>query len=181
MARIQPLDLDQADPTTRQTLDDVKRKLGTVPNLIATLAHSPTALHGYLGFADAATRGRLSAGQREIVALAVAQANSCAYCLAAHTFIGKNAGLDDGQVQAARRAEGGSAADAALARFAAAVVEQRGLIGDDQISALTSAGFDQSVVIEVVALVALNTLTNYVNHAADTDIDFPRVDLAAAA
>lgn len=181
MARINPINTTQTDDSTRQTLDGVKRKLGVVPNLIATLAHSPTALHGYLGFSDAASKGRLSAAQREIVALAVAQANGCAYCLAAHTYIGKGAGLDAKQIAAARQASGGEPQDAALASFAKTVVNKRGLVDDQDVAALKSAGWDDAVVIEVVALVALNTLTNYINHVADTEVDFPAVDLAIAA
>lgn len=181
MARIQPLNIEQADDTTKASLDTVKRKLGVVPNLLRTLALSPTALQGYLGFSDAATKGQLNAGQREIVALAVAQNNECGYCLAAHTLIGKNAGLNEDQVQSARAGRGVNETDTALARFASQVTESRGLVSDAQIAELKSAGFDDGVVIEVVALVALNTLTNYVNHVADTEIDFPAVDAAVAA
>lgn len=180
MSRINPLSIDQADVQTVATLKAVKAKLGVLPNLIATLAHAPAALHGYLGFSEAASKGRLSAAQREIVALAVAQANRCGYCLAAHSAIGRQAGLSQLDIDAARSG-GGAPAEQALARVATQLTEQRGRLTDEQRAAFHAAGFDAATLIEVVALVALNTLTNYVNHVADTDIDFPRVDLELAA
>lgn len=180
MSRIKPIAIDQADTQTAATLKAVKAKLGVLPNLIATLAHAPAALNGYLAFSDAASKGRLSAAQREVIALAVAQTNQCAYCLAAHTAIGRQAGLSSEAIHAARSGSG-QPAEQALARVASQLTEQRGWLKVDQRTAFHAAGFDEAVLIEVVALVALNTLTNYVNHVADTDVDFPRVDLELAA
>jgi AhpD family alkylhydroperoxidase len=93
MAQIAPLNLETADAATAATLNAVKAKLGMVPNMFATLAHAPAALNGYLGLSETLGTGRLTAAQREIVALAAGQANRCQYCLSAHTLIGKGAGL----------------------------------------------------------------------------------------
>ena len=104
--RIAPLDPASADPAVAATLAGVKAKLGVVPNLFRTFARSPAALDGYLALSDALAGGRLSAGQREIVALSVGQANRCGYCLAAHTLIGKGAGLSETDIHAARTGTG---------------------------------------------------------------------------
>lgn len=179
--RIAPIDPAQADATTAATFAAVKAKLGVLPNLIRTLAHSPAALNGYLGLSGTVAEGTLSAAQREIVALAVAQANACGYCLSAHTLIGKGAGLSDAAVRAARAGDGLTPADAALAAFARRLTEQRGVVADAELAAFKLAGFDDGAALEVVTLVALNTLTNYVNHLAGTEIDFPKVQLDLAA
>jgi uncharacterized peroxidase-related enzyme len=179
MPRIAPLDPAAAEPQTAKTLEDVKQRLGALPNIYRTLAHSPTALQGYLGFTKAAESGRLDARQREIVALAVAQANGCGYCLSAHTMVGRGAGLDDAAIDRARSASGDGSADDALAGFARRVVEARGWVEDADLQRLLAHGFQNADAIEVVALVAMNTLTNYVNHLADTDVDFPRVSVSA--
>lgn len=179
--RIAPLDPTQAAPATAATLDAVQAKLGMVPNLFRTLARAPATLNGYLALSDALSAGALTAAQREIVALAVAQANTCAYCLAAHSLIGKGAGLSPAQIQAARIADGGAGSEAALALFARRLTEQRGVISDAELAEFRLAGFDDAAALEVVAAVALNTLTNYVNHLAGTAVDFPQVPLAPAA
>lgn len=175
MTRIAPLNPADASPETAATLSAVKAKLGLLPNLIATFAHSPGALNGYLAFSDAVAKSLLDARQREIVALAVGQANECAYCLAAHTAIGKGAGLTPDAIASARRGAGATPGDAALARFARVLTETRGNATDDDYQAFLSAGFSPAQALDVVALVALNTLTNYTNHLAGTVVDFPAV------
>lgn len=93
MPRIAPIDTAHAAADVQATLSAVKAKIGMVPNLFTTFAQSPAVLNGYLGFSDALTHGALTGKQREIISLAVAQANGCHYCLSAHTLMGKGAGL----------------------------------------------------------------------------------------
>ena len=175
MPHITPLTLDAADTATAATLNAVKAKLGMVPNLFATLAHAPAALNAYLGLSETLGGGRLSARQREIVALATGQANSCQYCLSAHTLLGRGAGLKDDEITAARSGQANDALDAAIAGFARALVVDRGRVSADALAGYRRAGLDDGLALEVVANVALNILTNYTNHVADTEIDFPVV------
>lgn len=175
MPHISPLPLAQADAVTAATLKAVHAKLGMLPNLFATLAHAPAALNAYLGMSETLAGGRLSAAQREIVALAAGQANRCQYCLSAHTLIGKGAGLSATDIAAARDGRAAHALDNAIAGFARALVEQRGVVATETMATYRSAGLDDGLILEVIANVALNTLTNYANHVADTTVDFPVV------
>lgn len=169
--------IDAAPEAARPLLRAVEAKLGSVPNLFRTVAHSPAALDGYLSLSGALGKGRLPAATRERIALAVAEANGCGYCLAAHTYLGRNvAKLTDAEIAANRR--GGSTdptADAAV-RFAVSIVERRGHVGADAVEAVRAAGHDDGQILEIVLHVALNTLTNYVNEVAGTVVDFPAVD-----
>ena len=113
--------------------------------------------------------------KREIVALAAGQANRCQYCLSAHTLIGKGAGLSAEAIAAARTGQAANALDDAIAGFARALVEQRGVVSADAMANYRRAGLDDGLILEVIANVALNTLTNYTNHIADTTVDFPVV------
>lgn len=175
MPHIAPLSLDTADAATATTLKAVKAKLGMVPNMFATLAHAPAALNGYLGLSETLGTGRLSAAQREIVALAAGQANTCQYCLSAHSLIGKGAGLSEDAIAAARSGRGSNPLNAAIAGFARALVEERGRVSAEAMAGYRQAGLDDGLILEVVANVALNVLTNYTNHVADTEVDFPVV------
>ncbi|NIB40768.1 carboxymuconolactone decarboxylase family protein [Pseudomaricurvus alkylphenolicus] len=172
MPRISPVNLQTTDPQTRATLEGVKAKIGMVPNLYATFAQSPAVLQAFLGFGEALTGGRLNAAQREIIALAVAQTNECHYCLSAHTLVGKGAGLSSEQMMEARK----KYSNDPLALLARSIVERRGALADEEIKLAKSAGFDDELLVEITAVVTLNLLTNYTNHLADTDIDFPPVD-----
>lgn len=171
-----------APAASQPLLAAVQEKLGVVPNMFRAIASSPAGLEGYLGLAGALGRDSLGARTRERIALAIAEVNQCGYCLAAHAYLGKNlAKLDDAEI--ARNRAGGSTdarADAAV-RFAVRVAHQRGQVTDADVAAVKAAGFDDGAVIEIVLHVALNTLTNYVNLVAGTELDFPRVEALKAA
>lgn len=177
MARISTIKRNEADAQLAIVFDAVKAKIGVVPNLFATFANSPAVLNGYLAFSDALTHGRLSAAQRETLALAIGQANSCQYCLSAHTLLGKGAGLDVAAIKDARQGNATDPITNALAKLAVKIVTQRGVLSDADINEAKDAGVDDGLIIEVIASVALNTLTNYTNHIAATEIDFPVVQL----
>jgi uncharacterized peroxidase-related enzyme len=177
MARIQPLNRNNASVAVAATLDAVKAKIGVVPNLFTTFANAPAALKGYLAFSEALTHGRLTPAQRESLALAIGQANSCQYCLSAHTLLGKGAGLSPTAIREAREGHANDPVTDALIKLAMKIVQQRGVLDDEELAEARSAGVDDGLIVEVIAHVALNTLTNYINHIAATDIDFPVVPL----
>ncbi len=181
MSRINPVTAAAATAETNATLAAVKAKIGMVPNLYATFAQSPAVLNGFLALSDALSKGLLTPRQREIVALATAQANSCHYCLSAHTLLGKGAGLSPDAIRAARQGKADNAPDNAVASFAARLVETRGMVSDADVVSARLAGLDDARIVEVIAHVSLNTLTNFTNNVAQTVIDFPVVDLAIAA
>ena len=181
MPNIQKVDDTNIDPNTKATLDGVKAKLGMVPNLFATFANAPAVLDGYLKFSEALSQGQLSARQRELIALAVGQENQCEYCLSAHTAIGKGAGLSDQDISLARDAKAVDNLDNMIVKFAVEIVKKRGEISANQLEALRSIGVNDTLIVEIIGNVALNLLTNYTNHIAATDIDFPAVGLSNAA
>jgi uncharacterized peroxidase-related enzyme len=181
MTYITPLDPATAEPATAAVLTAIKAKLGIVPNVYATLAKAPTALKGLLQLEQANAGGRLSAAEREIIALAASQANGCQYCLSAHTVLGRNAGLTVEQVHQARAGAGNDARAAAVAGFARALVEHRGNVPVATLDRFKAAGLSEGDLLEIVANVAAMTVTNYVNNVARTEIDFPIVPLQMAA
>jgi uncharacterized peroxidase-related enzyme len=170
-------------PTTDQTpaaslplLDAVKKQLGVVPNLMKLVGNSPAALEGYLSLNTALGKGMIDAKTRERIALAIAEINGCSYCLSAHTYLGKNvAKLDDAEILANRNGNSSDPKAAAAVHFAVRVALERGHVADADISAVKAAGYSNAEIVEIVLHVALNTLTNYVNEVAQTEIDFPQV------
>jgi uncharacterized peroxidase-related enzyme len=182
MPRIDAPTIETAPAASQPQLAAVKKQLGVVPNLFRTIAHSPAALEGYLNLNGALAKGSLDVATRERIALAVAEFNGCGYCLAAHTYIGKNlAKLSDSEIESNRRGRSSDAkADAAVV-FAAKVISARGHVSEADLSAVRAAGLTEADIIEIIAHVALNTLTNYVNEVAGTIVDFPAVSALKAA
>lgn len=174
------MNIPAIDPTTtegktKDLLDGVNEMLGVTPNLFRVTANSPAALEALVGMFGATAHGKLNARTREAIALAVAQANGCDYCLSAHTVLGKGAGLSPEDIDRARDATSNDAKTTAILRFARAVVAERGNVSAAELAAFRQAGGTDGEVIEVIANVVLNVFTNYVNLVADTEIDFPVV------
>lgn len=176
MSRLVTPTVDASPAASKPLLDAVNKQLGVVPNLMKLVGNSPAALEGYLSLSGALGKGKIGAQTGERIALAIAEVNSCDYCLSAHSYLAANvAKLSTDEINANR--EGGSSdakADAAV-RFAVSVARERGHVSDAAVAAVKAAGFDDAEIIELVLHVALNTLTNYVNSVAKTDIDFPVV------
>lgn len=180
MSRIPTVPPSTAEGKVKQVFDVFQSKLGLVPNLVQTFANSPAALEGYAQFSGALSRGHLPARTREQISLAVSQANECEYCLAAHALIGKMVGLSASQIHDSRLGTATDPAQDVLLRFARKVNEQRGQVSDTDVAELRHAGFSDGDVVEVVANVALNVLTNYLNLVAQTELDFPSAPELAA-
>jgi uncharacterized peroxidase-related enzyme len=174
MSRINQIAPETATGRARALLDAVKNKLGLVPNMTRAMANSPAVLDAYLQFSGALSKGTLSARAREQLSRAVAQANGCDYCLAAHSAIGKMVGLTDEQVRDSRLGTAVDAKTDALIRFALEVVEARGRVSEAALAEAREAGLDDGAIAEVVAHVALDVFTNYFNNVAQTDVDFPK-------
>ncbi|MEI9983838.1 MAG: carboxymuconolactone decarboxylase family protein [Aliidongia sp.] len=136
------------------------------------LAQSPAVLQGYLSLSGALSKA-LDLKTRERIALAVAQANGCDYCLSAHSYLGLNlAKISADEIALNRKGGSGDAkADAAI-RFAVKVTEARGKVATADIDAVRAAGFTEPQILEIIGMVAENFLTNLFNNVAETDIDF---------
>ncbi|MBC7281822.1 peroxidase-related enzyme [Hoeflea sp.] len=171
-----PATIDAAPAAAQPLLEAVKKQIGSVPNLFRLTATSPAALEGYLSLNGALAKGALDGATRERIALAVAQVNGCRYCLAAHTYLGKNvANLGDAEIAANRNGHSSDPrADAAVV-FARKVTLDRGAITDADFALVRAAGYSDAEIVEIVAHVALNTLTNYINEVFGTEVDFPAV------
>ncbi|MEL0106836.1 MAG: carboxymuconolactone decarboxylase family protein [Rhodospirillales bacterium] len=176
MTRIQAIDPKNAQGQVKEQLDGVQKSLGLVPNIIATIAQSPAALESYLATGKALSGGKLDAKLREQIALAVAGENTCDYCATAHTVLGKMAGVDEIELVRNLKGESANPQIQAALKFAKTVVEKRGFVTDQELQQVRDAGYDDGEVVEIIAHVAHNIFTNYFNHIAGTEIDFPVVD-----
>jgi len=180
MQRFKSITPETAEGKTKSLLDGVKAKLGITPNIMQTMANSPAALDAYLKFSSTLATGVLSARNREQIALNVGEFNQCGYCLAAHSAIGANLGLTADEIQASRAGQSGDVKTNALMQLSRKIVEKRGFVSDQDLEEFRAVGFGDAEITEVVANVALNIFTNYFNHLAQTDVDFPEVEPLAA-
>ncbi len=175
MSRLQAINPEQATGQAKRMLDGVQSKLGFAPNIMRTMANSPAVLQGYLDFSNALSKGTLLPKFREQIALAVSEINDCQYCLAAHSAIGRSVGLSEEAIEDSRRGESPDTKEATALNFARNVVVNRGWVTDEDVTKLRKVGFTEGDIAELIANIALISFTNYFNHVAETEVDFPAV------
>jgi uncharacterized peroxidase-related enzyme len=177
MTRLKALDPDQATGTTKELFTSIKSNLGVVPNMMRTMGNSASFLDGYLSLSRALGAGSLGARIGELIALTVAEANQCNYCLSAHTYLGFNIfKMDAAALDAAREGNSADSRVNAVLKFARVLLKKGGHVSDQDVATVKAAGITEGEIGEVVGHVALNILTNYLNNTAKTEIDFPVVE-----
>lgn len=181
MARINIVTEESANTEQKALFAAIQSQLGIVPNFLKVFANSPAALQAFLGLHHIANAGSLPLATRERVALALAQQNSCEYCLSAHTAIGRKAGLSGDEIEANRAGSSQDEKAAVAVRFARSLVEHMGEITTAELLEMRNAGYSESDIVEVITHVGMNILTNILGKAGRIDIDFPKVELQLAA
>jgi len=156
----------------------IKNAVGMVPNAYATAgSNSPVALKAVLALDAALREASLTAQQGEIIKLAVSARVGCDYCVAAHTLLGKKAGLSRETILAIRQgAASGDAAIDALAHFARLLVSTTGTVPVEEVDAIKAAGYSDAQIVDTMLAIAGVTFTNLLNRVNDTTIDFPAAD-----
>ena len=181
MSRVPLIDSSNAQPDSSALLQSIHQAFGATPNMFKAVAHSPAALKMMWSAFGALGGGVLPAQLGEKIAVAVADRNQCEYCLAAHTALGRKAGASADEMLQAQAGESADAKTNAALRFALQLVNQRGAVADADVQALRQAGYDDPQIVEIIAHVALNLFTNYVNVALAVPVDFPAVKLRRSA
>jgi len=155
-----------------ELLGKAEKAYGFIQNLLGVLAESPTALKAHLTVGQIFNESSLSPMERQVVLLAASRFNECRYCVAAHSAaaglqkvptqvidaIRNDRPIVDGKLEALRV-------------FTTVVVEKRGWVSDADIAQFRIAGYSQAQVLEVIVGISFETLSNYVNHVADTPLD----------
>ena len=171
------LNSENVPEASQEILAQIHKAFGATPNMFKAVANSPAALKSMWGSFGALGSGTLGAKLGEQIAVAIANRNRCEYCLAAHTVLGKGAGASAEDMAAAQLGMSADPKTAAALRFALKVVSERAQVSEADVAALREAGFTDEHVVEIMAHIALNVFTNYVNVAFNVEVDFPKVAL----
>jgi uncharacterized peroxidase-related enzyme len=180
MANVPLIDRDSASGEVKEQLDQIHAAFGAVPAMFEAVANSPAALKSMWGSFGAFSGGTLGAALGEQIAVAIANRNACEYCLAAHTALGRKAGLSREDLTAAQAGASSDARTAALLAFALKLVDAQGQVTGDDVAAVRAQGWSDEQIVETIAQVSLNLFTNYVNIALAVPVDFPTVPLRRA-
>ena len=157
MARIPSHSLDDVPKGSRDGLEGISKRFGMTPNIYAQMAHAPAVIYGIAALGQAIEEhSTLDRRARETIALAVAAANHCDYCQAAHTMAAKAAGLTEEQTVQVRRGTVDDAGLDTLARVAREAAENTGSVSEPAWQAALDAGWSDT---ELAAAFALSPST----------------------
>ncbi|SDR04654.1 carboxymuconolactone decarboxylase family protein [Pseudoxanthomonas sp. CF125] len=177
MSRVPLINPEDTANERQVLLGQIHSAFGATPNMFRAIANSTAALKSMWGSFGALGNGVVPAKLGEQIAVAIANRNSCDYCLAAHTALGRKAGASSQEMAAAQAGESEDPRTAAALHFVLRVVEDRGQIEDADVQQLRAAGYNDKEIVEILAHVALNLFTNYINVALAVPVDFPGVKL----
>lgn len=179
MPRIAPKSMTDLPLDVMTLLAPIEQVLGMVPNVMRTAAHSAPGISLLAHTFYALEKSTLTPQFRELATIAIAGTHGCTYCKAAHTAIGARCGLTRESMELAARGAAANPRDDAGIHFILSLIHRRGRIDQAEFNAVRSAGYSDAQIIDMVAMVAMHTFTNYLNAVAQTEIDFPIDSMAA--
>jgi uncharacterized peroxidase-related enzyme len=177
MSRLAVPSLQSATGATAEIYAQIKKAIGNVPNTFAAIgAHAPAALKAVLAADAVLASGTLTKRDQETIKLVISEVAGCDYCVAAHSLLGKLAGLQPDEIRKIRDgALTGDAKHDALVRFVRTLADTSGTVSDHDFAAIKAAGYTDAQLVEISLAFATTVFTNIFNRINDTDIDFPAV------
>lgn len=180
MARTAALKPEHVPAESKSTLDAFTKNIGFTPNMMAAFAQSPIAFNSWATLLGSLSKA-LDVKTRDSIGLAVSEVNGCNYCLTVHSFTAEHmAKLSADDIILARKGHANDPKRDAAVHFARKVIETRGHVSEADLNAVREVGYSDANIIEIVALVAMYSLTNFFNNVFDHDKDFPAVAPAGA-
>ena len=177
MKAIKAIEIENAPDAAKASLDMVAKKLGRVPAMYRVMSNSPAVLDSYVKFNGALSTGSLGNKMAELIALSTAESNGCAYCLSAHTYLGKMVGLSEADIDKGRDFVSDDPKIQQGLSFAKKLLEYPREISNADVEPLRQAGYSDGQILEIIANVIRNMFTNYINIVSETEVDWPVVVL----
>jgi len=173
MKTLNPISINEANENSRIILESINKKIGMIPNLYAAMGASDKLLGGFLAFQETIKSGEFTNKEYEGIALATSQVNECNYCLSAHTTLGKMNGFSEEETLNIRTNTIADSKLNALVSLASEISASKGHPTQESIDTFFNEGYSKAAFAELIAVIALTTITNYVFHSGGFEIDFP--------
>lgn len=154
--------LQSAPAASRPSLEALQGAFGMIPNIAGAMSTSPVLIGSLVGLFQKVHGGSFSEDQIQVLLLTNAVTNRSAWAVAFHSYLALQQGVDPAEVEAIRA--GRAPRDprhAALSALARTLIDKRGRLDEQDRARFLSAGFAPALLLEVIAVVAASTITNY--------------------
>ncbi|HWB99381.1 MAG TPA: hypothetical protein VG672_21880 [Bryobacteraceae bacterium] len=164
--------LESAPEHSKQSLEILQGVFGTIPNIAGVMSASPVLIGSLVALFQKVHGGRFAEDQIQVLLLTNAVTNTCPWAVAFHSALALKSGVAPAEVQAIRdRQTPNDPKNAALSTLARTLIEKRGRLDDREISRFLQAGFEEAHLLEVIAVVAASTITNYTGNVAKPPVE----------
>jgi alkylhydroperoxidase family enzyme len=164
--------LNTVPENSKPALQQLHQAFGVIPNLVGAIANSPKLINALVGIFQEVHSSSLTEAENQIVLLTDAVTNSSSYAVAFHTALAQQQGITAGDTAAIReRRLPQDKRFAALSALARTLIQKRGHLTGPELQSFLGAGFTQEQVLEVIAIVAASTITNYAGTIADPPLE----------
>ena len=174
MKTLNSVDLNEVNDTSKQILLSIKDSIGMIPNLYTAMGTSDKLLSGFLEFTNTLKSGEFTQKEYEVIALATSQANQCNYCISAHTTLAKMNGFTADETLGIRYKSISDTKLNALTSLAYEMSSAKGHPADVTVQNFLEAGYNKAAFAELIGIMALTIITNYIYHNGGFGIDFPK-------
>lgn len=166
------LNINTAPEKSRPALQALQGAFGMIPNMAGAMAASPVLIDSLVGLFGKVHGGSFTEAQIQTLLLTNAVTNGASWAVAFHTGLALKEGLDPADVQAIReRRVPKDATSAALSTFARTLIEKRGRVDASDVDAFVATGFSKELALEVIAVVAASTITNYTSSVTKPPVE----------
>ncbi|GAB5469191.1 MAG: carboxymuconolactone decarboxylase family protein [Rhodospirillales bacterium] len=172
--RIPPYEIGSGIARSDAALEAISKMFGGyVPNLHRVLARSPAMIEAFEAMRRLLQGTKISALERELVAIEVSRRSGCDYCMTAHTYFADRMKLERDDL---RRAEAGKplTSDSRLAlvqRATQRLLDRKGRLSDAELAEFKAAGLGEDELIEIIGIIGWYVMSTYTNNLAQTEID----------
>jgi alkylhydroperoxidase family enzyme len=164
--------IDSAPDESKPALRDLQAAFGMIPNIAGVMATSPVLINSLVGLFGRVHGGSFTEAQIQTLLLTNAVTNASTWAVAFHTALALKEGLDPADVEAIR--SGRSPSDSkhgALSTLTRTLIERRGRIDIQDAERFLAAGFGKDHLLEVIAVVAASTITNYTGNVTKPPLE----------
>jgi alkylhydroperoxidase family enzyme len=164
--------IDTAPTASRSSLEALQRAFGFVPNMAGAMATSPVLIDSLVGLFGTVHSGSFSESQIQTLLLTNAVTNAAEWAAAFHSRLALDQDISSADVEAMR--SGRSPADpklAALSTLARTLITTRGHVNEQNKSDFLAAGYEPEHLLEVIAVVAASTITNYTSSVTQPPLE----------
>lgn len=164
--------METAPEGSKELLENSQKAYGMIPGLHGVLAGAPGILEAYQTLHQLFADSSFNDEELTVVWQTINVEHACHYCVPAHTGIAKMMKVDDAITEALRNETPlENPKLEALRTMTLSIVRNRGHVTQEELNTFYSAGYEERQLLEIILGLSQKTISNYVNHIANTPVD----------